>query len=175
MALPDYEVRSSPRRKRTMTAFREDGRLVVVLPSQLTQRQQRELVPDLVQRFLAKEARQAAPKGEDELTRRARALFETHLTPATGQAPPEFGVRWVANQHRRWGSCTAATGEIRISDRLRSAPAYVLDYVLLHEVTHLVEHAHSARFRALTGRYAEADRARGFLEGLDFAGARGNA
>lgn len=164
-----YEVRRSARRRRTMTAFREGGRLVVVVPEHLTARQQRDLVPGLVERFLDKERRQAAPRGDDELTRRARELFQRHVTPQVGHAPPELGVRWVSTMQHRWGSCTAATGEIRISDRLRDMPGWVVDYVLLHEAVHLVEPEHNARFWALVNAYAETPRARGFLEGVDFS------
>jgi hypothetical protein len=46
----------------------------------------------------------------------------------------------------------------------------VVDYVLLHELAHLVEPTHSARFWSLVARYPRAERARGFLEGYQAAG-----
>lgn len=169
MADAPYEIRRSRRRTRTMSAFREAGRVVVVVPEHLTTLQQRELVPDLVERFLAKERRRAAPRGDDELTRRAHRLFEAHIAPVVGHPPPAFGVRWVGNQQARWGSCTPSTGEIRISERLRDFPAWVVDYVLLHEAAHLVEREHNERFWSLVNAYPLSERARGFLEGVDFA------
>ena len=51
MAVEEYEVRDSARRTRTMTAFREGGKLVVVVPEHMTQRQRRSMVPGLVERF----------------------------------------------------------------------------------------------------------------------------
>lgn len=153
-----------------MTAFRENGQVVVVVPEHLTQRQQRVLVPGLVESFLAKERRQGPPRADDELTRRARDLYEAWVAPQVGGETPRMGVRWVANMKHRWGSCTASTGEIRISDRLRDLPGWVVDYVLLHEVVHLVEHEHSPRFWELVHAHPESRRARGFLEGLDHAG-----
>ena len=167
-AAAPYEVRRSARRTRTMTAFREDGRLVVGVPERLTSRQQRDLVPGLVERFLQKERRQAPPRADDELTARARALFEAWVAPAVGQEQPAMGVRWVSTMEHRWGSCTTSTGEIRISDRLRGMPGWVVDYVLLHEVVHLVDRDHSARFWALVDSHPQSRRARGFLEGVDF-------
>ncbi|MET0694894.1 MAG: M48 family metallopeptidase, partial [Propionibacteriaceae bacterium] len=79
--------------------------------------------------------------------------------------PMPTSVAWVANQLQRWGSCTPTTGTIRLSDRLRVMPAWVVDYVLLHELAHLLESAHSHRFWALVDAYPRADQAKGFLEG----------
>lgn len=164
----EYEIRVSARRRRTMTAFREAGRLVVVVPAASTARQRRELVPPLVDRFLARELRGRAPRGDSELSERVRALYRTYLEPAVGATPPELGARWVTNQRRRWGSCTPGTGEIRVSDRLLSMPSWVVDYVLVHEAAHLIERDHNARFHALVARYPDTERAKAFLEGYEF-------
>jgi hypothetical protein len=48
-------------------------------------------------------------------------------------------------------------------------PDWVVDYVLLHELVHLVVPSHSAKFWALVGRYPRAERARGYLEGVSAA------
>lgn len=155
-----------------MTAFREEGRVVVVVPGRMSERQVREQVPGLVARFEAREARSRPPRGDAELTQRAGALYDAYLRPEVGPAPP-FGVRWVPTMAHRWGSCSTGTGEIRVSDRLMAMPSWVVDYVLLHEVTHLVEHGHTPRFWTLVGAYPQTARARGFLEGVDFAVASG--
>ncbi|WP_040160368.1 M48 metallopeptidase family protein [Nigerium massiliense] len=175
MQLPPYEVRTSTRRRRSMTAFRDAGQIIVVVPAHLSARQRRDLVPALVQRFLDKEARKGAPRGDDELTQRTRLLYEQYVLPATGGEVPALAARWVGNQRRRWGSCTPDTGEIRITDRLRRAPAHVVDYVLLHEAIHLVERNHTRRFHEILARFEDAERAEAFLQGIDFATAQGLA
>lgn len=169
MAVEEYEVRDSARRTRTMTAFREGGKLVVVVPEHMTQRQRRSMVPGLVERFLAKEAKARPPRADAELTARALELYRAYIAPHAAGPEPELGVRWVTNMAQRWGSCTISTGEIRLSDRLQTMPNWVVDYVLLHEVAHLEEREHSARFWDLVNAHAESPRARGFLEGVDFA------
>jgi predicted metal-dependent hydrolase len=57
----------------------------------------------------------------------------------------------IRDQSSRWGSCTSA-GSLSFSWRLILAPAYVLDYLAAHEVAHLVEMNHSARFWRVVGR-----------------------
>ena len=53
-------------------------------------------------------------------------------------------VRWVTNQNARWGSCTPGDRTIRLSDRLQQMPGWVVDYVLVHELAHLLEAGHTA-------------------------------
>ena len=80
------------------------------------------------------ERRRRSMGGDEELMARAAALSKAHLD---GLAEPA-SVRWVDNQHRRWGSCTPADRAIRLSDRLQTMPSWVVDYVLLHELAHLL-------------------------------------
>lgn len=168
MGSPAVEIRRSKRRRTTLTVFREQGKLVAVVPYRLTRQQADELVPALVNRFLEREEQRVVPVGDAELHARALELAERYLAAAVASPLPQFQVTWVSNQSRRWGSCTPSEGRIRISDRLRGVPRWVGDYVLLHELVHLVEPTHSARFRQLLGVYPQAERARGFLEGLEF-------
>ena len=74
----------------------------------------------------------------------------------------------MTNQGRRWGSCTPATRTIRLSHRLQGMPPYVVDYVLVHELAHLIEPNHSPRFWALVEAYPDAVKAQGFLEGVSW-------
>jgi predicted metal-dependent hydrolase len=115
------------------------------------------------------ERRHRSLGGDGELMERAAALSEAHLD---GLAAPA-SVRWVDNQHRRWGSCTPADRSIRLSSRLRAMPEFVVDYVLVHELVHLLEPSHDERFWTLVARYPKAERARGFLEGVELATAAG--
>jgi len=166
---PSYDVRRSPRRRRTMTVYRENGRLVAVVPAHLTARQEATLLPPLVARFLQREAGRTVPAEADELSGRAHDLFDRFLAAQVGQALPPVTVAWVANQHKRWGSCSPASGRIRLSDRLRGMPLWVGDYVLLHELVHLFEPTHSPRFHRLLSAYPQHERAQGFLEGFQAA------
>ena len=168
MTSEHYVVRRSARRRTTMGIVREAGTLVVLVPARMTARQERELIPGFVSRFLEQEAGRRPPTGDAALTARAAELSARYLAEP-GQPMPAFTVSWSSRQHQRWGSCTTATGQIRLSDRLQQMPDWVADYVLVHELTHLRERTHSARFHTLVARYLEAERAKGFLEGWSSA------
>jgi predicted metal-dependent hydrolase len=164
LPLGAVEVRRSSRRRRTVTAYRESGRTVVLIPDAFSPAEERRWVAQMVAKLQTREERRRRSLGgDDELMARARALSAAHLDGV----PQPASVRWVDNQQRRWGSCTPADRTIRLSSRLRAMPEYVLDYVLVHELAHLVEPSHDARFWALVARYPRAERARGFLEGVE--------
>jgi hypothetical protein len=98
-----------------------------------------------------------------DLAARARALARRF------ELPRPVRVEWSDRQLSRWGSCDPADGVIRVSRRLAAFPVWVLDYVLVHELAHLVEPDHGPRFRALVARYPRAERAVGFLIAKDLA------
>ncbi len=165
----DVEVRRSPRRRHTVTAYREHGRTVVLIPAAFSRAEERRWVAQMVAKLQTREERRRRSLGGDEeLMARAQALSAAHLD---GAAVP-LSVRWVDNQNRRWGSCTPADRTIRLSSRLQGMPDYVIDYVLVHELAHLLEPSHDARFWSLVGRYPAAERALGFLEGVEMTAGR---
>ncbi len=160
---PDVEVRRSTRRKRTVSAYREGERTIVLLPARMTDTEEQEWVATMLKR-LDDQDRRSKPS-DDELWVRAQRLSSRYLD---GRARPS-SVRWVANQRSRWGSCTVQDGSIRLSDRLQGMPEWVVDYVLLHELAHLLEPSHDASFWRLLDGFADVDRARGFLDGWSLA------
>lgn len=157
---PRVEVRRSRRRTRTVSAFRERDAIVVLVPERLSASEEREWVARMVDRLTRVERRRTM--SHDDLATRAGALSRQYLE---GRAQPR-SIRWVDNQRSRWGSCTPADGTIRISERIRSMPSYVVDYVVLHELTHLLEHGHGNAFWAWLARYPQTERARGYLDGF---------
>jgi predicted metal-dependent hydrolase len=155
----DIEVRRSARRRRTVSAYREGDRTIVLIPAHMSRADENRWVTAMLARLAAQERRRRP--SDLDLERRAAELSERYLG---GSARP-VSVRWVANQARRWGSCTPLDGTIRISDRVRGMPDYVVDYVLLHELAHLVVPKHGPEFWQLLAEYPRTERARGYLEG----------
>jgi predicted metal-dependent hydrolase len=157
---PLVEVRRSRRRRRTVAAYREDDKVVVLVPARFTRAEEKEWVATMLAR-LEKSERRRRPS-DAGLSRRAAELSAKHLD---GLARPQT-VRWVANQNSRWGSCTPSDRSIRLSTRLQGMPAWVIDYVLVHELAHLIEAGHTPTFWSWVDRYPRAERAKGFLEGV---------
>jgi len=154
------EVRRSARRRRTVSAYRDGETTIVLIPARMSKADEAHWVETMLARLAAQDARR--PRGDDELRRRALALSKRHLD---GKARPD-SVRWVTNQQGRWGSCTPADRTIRLSHRLQGMPAWVVDYVLVHELAHLLVADHSAAFWDLVAAYPLAERARGYLLGV---------
>jgi predicted metal-dependent hydrolase len=151
LPFPVQVVRSS-RRVRTVSGRLVGGVLVVRVPAGLSSEEEGRFVADLGRKVARRHRSDAVDVDE-----RARALARRF------DLPPPSSVRWVDNQRTRWGSCSLASGDIRVSSRLAAYPGWVLDYVLVHELAHLVVSDHSPAFWQLVARYPLAERARGYL------------
>ena len=162
-ASPEVHVVRSARRRRTISAYRSGSRIIVQVPARLTRAEEAQWVDRMVRRVLAGERRLL--RSDDELMARAAELSARFLG---GRAEPA-AVRWVDNQGQRWGSCTPVDRTIRLSRRLVGMPDYVVDYVLLHELAHLLEPGHGPAFWQLLDGYDKLERAKGFLEGVTAA------
>jgi predicted metal-dependent hydrolase len=167
------EVRRSARRRRTVSAYRDGDRTIVLLPSRMSKADEREWVAVMVKRLADQDRRRAgkAVRSDAELSARAGELSRRYLD---GAAQPA-SVRWVSNQVSRWGSCTPSDGSIRLSNRLTGMPSWVVDYVLVHELAHLLAEGHGPAFQALVARYPQSERARGYLLGVAATGQHGGA
>ena len=156
------EVRRSARRRRTVSAYRDKDRIVVLMPARVSKTEESRLVAEMVRKMQASAERRHCT--DNQLQARALQLSQCYLG---GLAHP-VSVRWVSNQRSRWGSCTPANGTIRLSDRLQGMPDFVSDYVLLHELVHLLQPDHGKSFWALLEAYPQLQRARGYLEGVAY-------
>ena len=152
MATLPVEIVRSTKRRKTVTAVMGDGVIRVLVPARLSQREidqyVAELVPKLEQRYRS-----------DHIDLAARAT----VLARRFRLPRPQSVEWADSYRKRWGSCDTLTGDIRLSTRLADYPPWVVDYVLVHELAHLVEANHSPAFARLVDRYPRAERARGYL------------
>lgn len=163
------EIKRSARRKRTVSADIRDGVIRVHIPGHFTKRQECEWVDRMVDRMSAKYLNAPASDGPaGALAERANQLSRAYLD---GRGMPS-SITWVTNQNTRWASATPAQRSIRLSHRLQGMPGWVVDYVILHEMSHLIEPSHNASFWALLDSYPQTATAKAFLEGAAFAAQR---
>ncbi|NCV80160.1 MAG: M48 family peptidase [Actinobacteria bacterium] len=153
----------STRRKKNISAYRQGGRIVVSIPARMSKADERAMVPEMVAKIRAQEA--AATMSEERLSSRVDELL-TELAPEISLRPSSINWRGM---RERWGSCTSTDRTIRISDRLKGAPDYVLDYVLFHEAIHLQFFDHGPEFKALLSRFPLEAQAEAYLSGYEAA------
>jgi predicted metal-dependent hydrolase len=157
----DVRIVRSERRQRTISARLEAGVLVVRLPAGMPADQEQEWVERMRQRVVGRR-RNDELNSDGALRQRADELNRTYFGGTLRIAE----IRYVANQDARWGSCTTNQGTIRLSHRLADVPAWVRDYVIVHELAHLIRPDHSPAFWRLVQRYKLTERARGYLMAL---------
>lgn len=153
----EVKIVRSRQRAKTVSARAVDGVFVVQAPAHMSDTELQPVVDKLLARWQRRQQKDSLD--DAALERRARELNRQYF----GGKLQWQSVRWVSNQNSRHGSCTPSQGTIRISHRLATMPAFVRDYVLVHELAHLLEPNHGPRFWRLVNQYPRTERARGYL------------
>jgi len=167
--LPPYRVIRKERRRRSITAFRQGGVIEIHIPAKMSRRDEIEMIPEMIAMVLRREAR--SRKTDSQLMQIGLALMVKYL--------PEYEIRPASinwrNMSERWGSCTTLDRTIRISDRLIGAPEFVLDYIIFHELIHLIISGHDQDFYQLLNRFADQGKAEAFLAGFELGSQSGGS
>jgi len=151
------EVRRSSKRRKTIEAYRKGDTIIVAIPARMSKREEERVVAEMVSKLGKDDLRLTST----ELMARALELNSLYL----GNKATPITVEWSSRMERIWGSCTIEERAIRLSNRLDDAPRYALDYILLHELVHLIVAGHGPDFKALLAGYPQLERAEGYLEG----------
>ena len=146
------EVVRSKRRRKTVSAELIGDVVRVSMPAWMSKADEDRYVEELVGRLERREQR-----GRVDIASRAAALSRRYGLPVASS------VEWMPDRKTQWATCAVNTRTIHVAERVATFPAWVLDYVLVHELAHLAEPNHSSRFWAMVARYPRAERARGFL------------
>lgn len=151
-------IKRSRKRKKTIQGFVKDGVITVHVPFGLDPSEEKTQVEAIAKRLERKMARKHE-KDDEYLLK----LFEKFNREFFDSRLVANSIRFVNNQNVINGSCTPGEKTIRISDRLLHMPSWVLNYVVIHEMTHLVFPDHSRAFWNIVNRYRYTERARGYL------------
>lgn len=151
------KITRSDRRARTVSAKVVGDTVEIAAPAHLSDAELQPIIEKLTARLERRQQRRALDDGDLQQLAEAlnRQYFSGRLRWAT--------ISWSAQQNKRFGSCTPADHSIRISHRLAAMPRFVLEYVVMHELAHLVEANHGPRFWHLVNQYPKTERARGYL------------
>ena len=153
----DIKIIRSKKRKKTISAREIGGQFVVQAPAAMSEAELQPIIDKLLRRWQRRQVK--SNLDDNALQRRAQELNRQHF-----QGKLKWNsIKWVTNQNQRFGSCTPANGAIRLSHRLAAMPAFVRDYVIVHELAHLLEANHGPKFWKLVNRYPKTERARGYL------------
>lgn len=152
------KILRSKKRRRSVSARLVKDILVVRAPENMPEVRLQEVIAGLKARIERKHLKEELNKSEN-LTSRAeefnRRYFENKLKVNS--------IKYVTGQESKFGCCNFRTGSIRISHRISSMPQWVRDYVIIHELAHLVTPDHSQVFWGIVNRYKLAERAKGYL------------
>jgi predicted metal-dependent hydrolase len=159
--LPEFRVIRSARRKRSISAYRQNGIIEIHIPNRMSRKDEEAVVSEMIAKVLERESR--VRSSDVMLAKIADQLLNDYL-PDFHERPS--AITW-RNMRERWGSCTSTDGTIRISSRLNGTPEYVISCVVFHELIHLRVPGHGALFHEFLNRYPEKDRAESFLEGFE--------
>jgi len=148
-------IKRSARRRKTIQARMVGGNMEVLAPAAISDA----ALQGHIEKLRSRLEKRVYPKDDSHLHERASLLnsryFQGNLTWNS--------IQYSTNQERRRGSCNCTARTIRISSKLAKLPQWVEDYVIVHELAHLIEPNHGKRFKALVHRYPLAERAIGFL------------
>jgi hypothetical protein len=153
----EIQVIRSKRRRKTVQARERGGVLEILAPDRMSDKELQPIIRDFTARF---NRRQELSELDDQaLEKRAHGLNRAYFQNLLHWE----SIRWVTNQNRRHGSCSPDRRTIRISHRIADMPRFVQDYVIVHELAHLIEPNHGQRFWELVYQYPRTERARGYL------------
>jgi predicted metal-dependent hydrolase len=148
-------IKRSARRRKTIQARMVGGKMEVLAPAYISDAALKAHIDHLQ----AKLEKKITPRNDAHLVARANLLnkkyFQGLLTWKS--------IQYSSRQEQRRGSCNCTNRTILISQKLTKLPQWVEDYVIVHELAHLLEPNHGKKFKALVRRYPLAERAIGFL------------
>ncbi len=154
----EVKVIRSRRRRRTVSAKMINDCLVVSAPLMISESSLAEIISDFKVKFEKKKIKDELDKNRP-LPEIAAALnkkyFDNQLKINS--------IEYVTNQNGKYGCCNYRDGHIRISHKVGLMPKWVRDYVLIHEMAHMIEPNHGRAFWRIVSRYRLYERARGFL------------
>jgi hypothetical protein len=151
-------VKKSTRRKKTIHARLRNGIMEVIAPVDISEKRLKEVIDNFKRRFEKRE-KEAQLNRESQLLKRAQELNKRYF----GGKLQIKNIRYSARQTRKFGVAYPNRNTIIINGCLNKMPQWVEDYVIIHELAHLIYPNHSKEFWNEVKKYPKAERAIGYL------------
>lgn len=161
MPSPQVTVIRSRRRKKTIQTKSTADHLWIYLPAGMSAKEEQKWIDRMIQRNNRWRQKKTLKESDGWLQKRAEELNKKYFGGTL-----QYSICFVSNQRTRFGSCTSLDHSIRISDRVKTMPSWVQDYIIIHELAHLLHPDHSKKFWELVDQYKYAERAKGYLIAL---------
>jgi len=152
----NIKIIKSRRRKRTAAAQLKNEVLEIRLPAWISFSEEQKIVQKFLTSFKKKSVSKVA--SDKELKKLANQLNRQYF-----QGGLKYSICWSKRQNSIQGSCSIKNKTIRISERLKEVPLWVLKGVIVHELAHLLVPNHSKKFWEIANRYPLMERSRGYL------------
>ncbi|MFA5337975.1 MAG: M48 family metallopeptidase [Candidatus Omnitrophota bacterium] len=160
----EIKIIRSTKRRRTVSARVVNDCLVVSAPCAISEENLTKIVSDFKLKFEKKKIKDELDRNQP-LAEIAAILNKKYFN---NQLKINF-IEYVTGQNSKYGCCNYIDGHIRISHKVGLMPKWVRDYVLIHEMAHLIVPNHSKAFWDIVYRYELVERARGFLMATGFS------
>ena len=159
----EVKVARSDRRKKTISARLVEDTIHINVPANTSEVHLKELISNFKKRFERRKLKKELNAKQD-LKSVVGRLNERHFDSRLKVNKIEYAT----DQYKKFGCCNYKSKTIRISHQLIEMPPWVRDYVIFHEMAHIIEPNHSSAFWKIISRYRLAERARGYLMAKGF-------
>ena len=163
----EVKINRSAQRRKTISARVVENRMYINAPADISEVRLEEVIDNFKKRFERRTLKKKLNAKED-LRGIAERLNERYF----GGRLKINRIEYVTDQYKKFGCCNYRSGSIRISHRLLEMPPWVRDYVVFHEMAHIIEPNHSRAFWKIVSQYRLAERARGYLMAKGFESER---
>jgi len=157
-AITSVEITRSSRRRKSVGARLKGNVMLVSAPCHIPDTSLESIIKSLKEKF-SKSLLRKKLNQEKCLVDVAEGINRKYFY---GKLKDYF-IEYVTGQKSKFGCCNYQSRSIRISHRIAFMPQWVRDYVIMHELAHLIEPNHSKAFWDLVANYKLAERARGYL------------
>jgi hypothetical protein len=156
--IKEVKVIRSRRRRKTISARLINRVMVVRAPQHTSQVELEKSITKFRESFERKYLRKELNLKED-LKEVVRKLNKKYFDGKVGLG----SISYSPNQSSQFGSCNYRAKTILISHQVATMPRWVRNYVIIHEMAHIIHPNHSRVFWELVNRYRLTERARGYL------------